>query len=61
MGRCGPGDVLVVPSWNAEAVLQHKEAENYVKEKIRSGGVCPGRQYPPRPDVFEELRRAKNR
>lgn len=36
MRRCGPGDVLVVPSWIAEAVLEHKEAENYVKEKIRS-------------------------
>ena len=68
-----PGDVmvgdndgvLVVPSWMAEAVLEwaleHEEAENYVKRKIRAEGVCPGRHYPPRPEVFEELRRAKGR
>ena len=68
-----PGDVmvgdndgvLVVPSWMAEAVLEwaleHEEAENYVKQRIRSEGVCPGRYYPPSPDVFEELRRAKGR
>lgn len=68
-----PGDVmvgdndgvLVVPSWMAEAVLEwaleHEEAENYVKQKIRSEGVCPGRYYPPSPEVFEELRRAKGR
>lgn len=50
-----PGDVmvgdndgvLVVPSWMAVAVLEwaleHEDAENYIKQKIRSEGVCPGR------------------
>ena len=38
--------VLVVPSWMAEAALEHaiehEEAENYIKEKIKAENVAPG-------------------
>ena len=74
--QCGgslvrPGDVMVgdddgvivVPSWMAEAVLdhatEHEEVENYIKEKIRAEGVAPGKYYPPQPESFEEWRRVK--
>ena len=68
-----PGDVmvgdndgvLVVPSWMAEAVLEwaleHEEAENYVKQKIRSEGVSPGRYYPPTAELIAEMHRVKGR
>ena len=68
-----PGDVLVgdndgvlvVPSWMAEAVLEwaveHEDAENYVKEKIRAEGVRPGRYYPPTAETIEEMHRVKGR
>ena len=57
--------VLVVPSWMAEAVLEwaleHEEAENYVKQKIRSEGVSPGRYYPPTAELIAEMHRVKGR
>ena len=68
-----PGDVLVgdndgvlvVPSWMAEAALEwaveHEDAENYVKEKIRAEGVRPGRYYPPTEETIEEMYRVKGR
>ena len=68
-----PGDVLVgdndgvlvVPSWMAEAVLEwaveHEDAENYVKEKIRAEGVRPGKYYPPTAETIEEMYRVKGR
>ena len=76
--QCGgvlvrPGDVLVgdddglvvVPSWMAEAVLEHaterEEVENYVKRKIRSENVRPGKYYPPTPEMFEEYRETRSR
>ncbi len=66
-----PGDVLVgdndgvlvVPSWMAEAVLEwaveHEDAENYVKEKIRAEGVAPGRYYPPTAETIAEMHRVR--
>ena len=66
-----PGDVLVgdndgvlvVPSWMAEAVLEwaveHEDAENYVKEKIRAEGVAPGRYYPPTDETIAEMHRVR--
>ena len=68
-----PGDVmvgdndgvLVVPSWMAEAVLEwaleHEEAENYVKQKIRAERVSPGRYYPVTEETIAEMRRVKGR
>ena len=68
-----PGDVLVgdndgvlvVPSWMAEAVLEwaveHEDAENYVKEKVRAEGVRPGKYYPPTTETIEEMYRVKGR
>ena len=68
-----PGDVLVgdndgvlvVPSWMAEAVLEwaveHEDAENYVKEKVRAEGVRPGKYYPPTAETIEEMYRVKGR
>ena len=68
-----PGDVLVgdndgvlvVPSWMAEAVLEwaveHEDAENYVKEKVRAEGVRPGKYYPPIAETIEEMYRVKGR
>ena len=68
-----PGDVLVgdndgvlvVPSWMAEAVLEwaveHEDAENYVKEKIRAENCPPGRYYPPTAETIEEMHRVKGR
>ena len=68
-----PGDVmvgdndgvLVVPSWMAEAVLEwaleHEDAENYVKQKIRSEGVSPGRYYPPTAELIAEMHRVTGR
>ena len=66
-----PGDVmvgdndgvLVVPSWMAEAALEwaleHENAENYVKEKIRAERVIPGKYYPPTPELIAEMHRVK--
>lgn len=66
-----PGDVLVgdddgvvvVPSWMAEEALEqaaeHEDVENYIKEKIRSENVRPGKYYPPPAEVFEEFRRTR--
>lgn len=66
-----PGDVmvgdndgvLVVPSWMAEAVLEwaveHEDAENYVKEKIRAERVVPGTYYPPTDELIAEMHRAR--
>ena len=66
-----PGDVmvgdndgvLVVPSWMAEAVLEwaitHEGVENYIKEKIRSEKVVPGKYYPPSPEMKAEWERVK--
>lgn len=66
-----PGDVLVgdddgvivVPSWMAEAVLEHatehEEVENYIKTKIEAENVAPGKYYPPKPESFEEWRKVK--
>ena len=68
-----PGDVmvgdndgvLVVPSWMAEAVMEwaveHEEAENYVKQKIRAEGVSPGRYYPVTEETIAEMHRVKGR
>ena len=68
-----PGDVLVgdndgvlvVPSWMAEAALEwaveHEDAENYVKEKIRAENCPPGRYYPPTAETIEEMYRVKGR
>ena len=68
-----PGDVmvgdndgvLVVPSWMAAAVLEwaleHEDAENYVKRKIRTEGVTPGRYYPPTAELIAEMHREKER
>ena len=51
--------VLVVPSWMAEAVLEwaleHENAENYAKEKIRAEGVTPGKYYPPTAELLAEM------
>lgn len=67
-----PGDVLVgdddgvvvVPSWMAiealEWATEHEAVENYVKEKIRSESVRPGKYYPPQPDIFEEYRKKQS-
>ena len=66
-----PGDVmvgdndgvLVVPSWMAEAALEwaleHENAENYVKEKIRAERVIPGKYYPPTAELIAEMHRVK--
>ena len=66
-----PGDVmvgdndgvLVVPSWMAEAALEwaleHEDAENYVKEKIRAERVVPGTYYPPTDELIAEMHRAR--
>ena len=66
-----PGDVLVgdndgvlvVPSWMAEAALEwaveHEDAENYVKEKIRAERVVPGTYYPPTDELIAEMHRVK--
>jgi len=55
--------VIVVPSWMAEAVLEHatehEDVENYIKEKIRAENVAPGKYYPPTEESFEEWRRVK--
>ena len=68
-----PGDVmvgdndgvLVVPSWMAEAVLEwaleHENAENYAKEKIRAEGVTPGKYYPPTTELIAEMYRVQGR
>ena len=68
-----PGDVLVgdndgvlvVPSWMAEAVLEwaveHEDAENYVKEKVRAENCPPGRYYPPTAETIEEMYQVKGR
>ncbi len=68
-----PGDVmvgdndgvLVVPSWMAGAVMEraveHEEAEMYAKRKILAERAPPARYYPPSPELFEEMRRAKGR
>ena len=57
--------VLVVPSWMAEAVLEwaleHEQAENYAKQKIRSEGVSPARYYPPSAELIKEMHRVKGR
>ena len=66
-----PGDVMVgdndgvlaVPSWMAEAVLEwaieHEDAENYIKAKIRAEGVAPGKYYPPTEVLIAEMRRER--
>ncbi len=66
-----PGDVLVgdndgvlvVPSWMAEAVLEwaveHEDAENYIKEKVKAEGVPPGKYYPPTDELIAEMHRVK--
>ena len=55
--------VLVVPSWMAEAALEwaieHEDAENYVKEKIRAEGVPPGKYYPPTAETIAEMHRVR--
>ncbi len=68
-----PGDVLVgdndgvlvVPSWMAEAALEwaveHEDAENYIKEKVRAERVVPGRYYPPTQELIDEMHRVKGR
>ncbi len=68
-----PGDVivgdndgvLVVPSWMAEAVLEwaveHEDAENYIKQKVRAEGVAPGKYYPPTDDLIAEMHRVSGR
>lgn len=66
-----PGDVmvgdndgvLVVPSWMAAAVLEwaveHEDAENYIKSKVRAEGVPPGKYYPPTDALIAEMRQAR--
>ena len=57
----GDGDgVVVVPSWFAkecvESVEEHEGVEAYVKQKIESEGVPPGKYCPPPPEMWEEYR-----
>lgn len=57
----GDGDgVVVVPSWYAaeciDWVEEHEGAESFVKHKILSEGVRPGKYYPPSAETKEEYR-----
>ena len=55
--------VLVVPSWMAEAALEwaveHENAENYIKDKVRAEGVPPGKYYPPTDELIAEMHRVR--
>lgn len=68
-----PGDVIVgdddgcvvVPSWFAEEAVEwveeHEGVEAYIKEKIVSEGVRPGRYYPPTDAMMAEYLRSLGR
>ena len=68
-----PGDVIVgdddgcvvVPSWFAEEAVEwveeHEGVEGYVKEKIASEGVRPGKYYPPTDAMMDEYRESLER
>ena len=55
--------VVVVPSWYAEEcvaiVEEHEAVEAYVKEKIMTEGVRPGKYYPPTEEMWAEYRASK--
>ncbi len=65
-----PGDVIVgdddgcvvVPSWFAqeavEWVEEHEGVEAYIKQKIESEGVRPGKYYPPTEAMMEEYKQS---
>lgn len=62
----GDGDgVVVVPSWFAAEcvaiVEEHEGVEAYIKEKIATEGVAPGKYYPPTPAMWDEYRAQKGK